>query len=331
MGSKAVKLGVLLAALAMVAVACSSSSKASSSSSSSSSTSNASTATTSGSSSSATGTTAAGGSASSGAAIPAATLDPAAVALLPAATKSKGSLTVALDATYAPDEMIDTDGHTIIGLDADLSVAIGQVLGLQTHLTNATFDTIIPGLQSGKFDVGNSSFTDTKDREKTVDFVTYFTAGEGYYVAANSSATFDGLDALCGHKVSVEAGTTEESDAKGQTATCQKEGKPAVTVLSFQDQNAANLAVSSGRAELGFSDSQVAAYIVAQSNGQFKLVGQPFSTAPYGIAVPKNGLAPALLAAVKDLMASGIYTKILTKWGVQAGAITNPVINGATS
>ncbi len=272
-------------------------------------------------------TTAASGSAS----IPAAAADSSASSQLPSAVKSKGSVTVALDATYAPDEMIASDGKTVIGMDADLSVALGQVLGLKVNLVNATFDTIIPGLLSGKYDIGNSSFTDTKAREQQVDFVTYFTAGEGYYESANSTASFNGLDSLCGHKVSVEAGTTEESDANTQSKTCQSSGKPAVTVLSFQDQNAANLAVSSGRAELGFSDSQVAAYIVQQSNGQFKVVGQPFSTAPYGIAVPKHGMGPALLAALKDLMSQGIYTKILAEWGVQAGAITNPVINGATS
>jgi polar amino acid transport system substrate-binding protein len=276
-------------------------------------------------------TTSTTASPSGSATIPAATPDPTASGQLPAAVKSKGSVTVALDATYAPDEMIASNGTTVIGLDADLSVALGQVLGLKVTLVNATFDTIIPGLLSGKYDIGNSSFTDTKAREQQVDFVTYFTAGEGFYEAANSSATFNGLDSLCGHKVSVEAGTTEETDAQTQSKTCQSSGKPAVSVLSFQDQNAANLAVSSGRAELGFSDSQVAAYIVLQSNGQFKLVGEPFSTAPYGIAVPKHGMAPALLTAIKDLMSQGLYTKILDKWGAQAGAITNPVINGATS
>ena len=263
--------------------------------------------------------------------IPAASEDQAAVGQLPASIRSKGSLTVALDATYAPDESIAADGHTIVGLDVDLSNAIGQVLGLKVQLQNATFDTIIPGLLSGKFDLGASSFTDTKEREKQVDFVTYFTAGEGFYVPNNSTQTFDGLDSLCGHKVSVEKGTTEETDAQTQSKTCQTSGKAAVTVLSFQDQNAANLAVSSGRAEVGFADSQVAGYVVAQSSGQFKLSGQPFSTAPYGFAVPKNGTGPAVLAAVKDLMSGGIYVQILQKWGLQSGAISNPVINGATS
>ena len=278
--------------------------------------------------------TAGGGSPTTGtptASIPTASVDQTAAGLVPAPLKSKGSLTVAMDATYPPDEFIASDGHTIIGMDADLMRAIGQVLGLKVSLTNATFDTIIPGILSGKYDVGASSFTDSKDREKQLDFVTYFTAGEGYYVAANSTKTFDGLDALCGHTVAVESGTTEETDATNQTKTCQSAGKAAVNVLTFKDQNAANLAISSGRAELGFSDSQVADYIVQQSNGQFKLTGTPFSTAPYGLAVPKNGIGPAFLAAVKNLMQSGIYAKILDKWGISAGAITNPVINGATS
>jgi polar amino acid transport system substrate-binding protein len=257
--------------------------------------------------------------------------DTAAAALVPAAIHSKGAVTVALDATYAPDELIAPDGHTVIGMDADLSNAIGQVLGLKVNLQNATFDTIIPGLLSGKFDVGASSFTDTKDREKQVDFVTYFSSGEQFYVAASNTATFDGLDSLCGHTVAVESGTTEKDDATNQVKACQTAGKQADNVLVFQDQNQVNLAVSSRRAEVGFSDSQVAAYIVQQSKGQFKLTGQAFSTAPYGIALPKNALAPAVLAAVKVLMSDGGYDRILRKWNVQAGAITKPVINGATS
>jgi len=257
--------------------------------------------------------------------------DPAAAALVPAAIRTKGSLIVALDATYPPDEFVATDGHTVIGMDADLSDALGQVLGLKISLQNATFDTIIPGLLSGKFDVGASSFTDTKAREQQVDFVTYFSSGEGFYESATDATAFDGLDSLCGHTVSVESGTTEQSDASGQVKTCQTEGKPADNVLVFQDQSEANLAVSTGRAQVGFSDSQVAAYIVQQSSGQFKLTGQPFSTAPYGLAMPKNGLAKAMLAAMKDLVADGTYLKILTTWNIQSGAITTPVINGATS
>jgi polar amino acid transport system substrate-binding protein len=238
--------------------------------------------------------------------------------------KYSSGLTMAMDATYPPDEFMESG--KIVGFDADLAVALGKALGVKVTLEDATFDTIIPGIEDGKFHVGNSSFTDTKAREKVVDFVDYFKAGEGFYEKATSTKTFNGLKSLCGHSVSVETGTTEQSDAESQAKLCH------VTVLSYEDQNEANLAVSDGRADLGFADSQVAAYIVHLSDGQFKLTGTPFETAPYGFVVAKNsGLAQPLLAAVKTIMANGQYKKILDKWGVQQGAISNPQINGATS
>jgi polar amino acid transport system substrate-binding protein len=250
--------------------------------------------------------------------------------LVPASIASKGVLTIAMDATYPPDESIAADGHTIVGFDADLGNALAAALGLKAKLENVTFDNIIPGLQSGKYDVGLSSFTDTKARQKQVDFVTYFKAGEAFYVKAGSGKKFNGLSSLCGAKVAVENGTTEQTDAQTQSKKCPAGKK--LTVLSFSDQSQTNLAVSSGRADVGFADSQVVGYIVKQSNGQFQVTGQAFAVAPYGIALPKgNGMAKAVLAALKELMKNGTYKKLIDKWGVQNGAITNPGINGAIS
>jgi polar amino acid transport system substrate-binding protein len=238
--------------------------------------------------------------------------------------KYASGISMAMDATYPPDEFVKNG--QIVGFDADLAQALGKVLGVKVTLKNATFDSIITAIQDGKFDVGNSSFTDTKTREGQVTFIDYFKAGEGYYESANSKATYSGLKSLCGHSVAVETGTTEQSDAQSEAKLCH------VHVLSYADQNQANVAVADGRANLGFADSQVAAYIVHLSGGQFKLTGTPFETAPYGFIVAKgSGLAPPLLAAVKILMADGQYKKILDKWGVEQGAITNPSINGATS
>jgi polar amino acid transport system substrate-binding protein len=256
----------------------------------------------------------------------------AVAAQVPAAIKSKGTLTVAADASYAPNEFIATDGHTVIGMDADLAQALAREMGLKATLVNATFATIIPGIASGKYDIGASSFTDTKEREKTVDFVDYFTAGTAFYAKTSSNPGVNSLADLCGKSVAVEKGTTQQEDATKQSGTCTKEGKKAVSVLVFNDQNGANLALSSGRAELGMSDSPVAAYQVKQSNGQFKLVGQTYGTAPYGLAIPKkSGMTTPVLEALKALISNGTYTQILTKWGVQAGAITTPKVNGATS
>jgi polar amino acid transport system substrate-binding protein len=254
------------------------------------------------------------------------------VAQVPASIKAKGTLAVAADATYAPNEFIAPDGHTVIGMDADLMTALAAVMGLKANVTNVTFGSIIPGLAAAKYDVGASSFTDTKKREATVDFVDYFSAGESFYTKASGGTTIASIADLCGHTVAVESTTTEQTDATTQGVACKKAGKPAVTVLVFPNQNAANLALASGRAQLGFADSPVAAYQVKKTSGEFKLVGQTFATAPYGLAVPKNaGLTKPLLAALEVLMKNGTYSSILAKWGVQSGAITKPAINGATS
>jgi len=253
-------------------------------------------------------------------------------ALVPASVKSKGTYTVAADASYAPNEFVGSDGKTVQGMDADLAQALGAAMGLKVAVVNQTFDSIIPGLVSGKYDVGASSFTDTKAREKVVDFVTYFTAGTSFYTKAQGGVSVNTLADLCGHTVAVEKGTTQQTDATAQSAKCKAAGKSGVTVLVFPDQNSANLALQSGRAQVGMADSPVAAYAVKQSNGMFKLVGQTYGTAPYGLALPKgSGMAKPVLAAVQALMANGTYKAILTKWGVESGAITNPQINGATS
>ncbi len=256
--------------------------------------------------------------------------DPKVAALVPPAIKSKGTLSVAADATYAPNEFIGPDGHTVIGMDADLVKALGGVMGLKVSVVNATFDSIIPGLAAGKFDLGASSFTDTKAREKIVDFVDYFSAGESFYTKATGGTTLATIADLCGKTVAVEKGTTEQADATTQGAKCKKAGKPGVTPLVFPDQNGANLSVSSGRAQLGFVDSPVAEYQVKKSGGVFKLAGAPYAAAPYGLAIPKgNGLSKPVLAALEALMKNGTYSTILSHWGVQSGAISKPAINGA--
>ncbi len=251
---------------------------------------------------------------------------------VPAAIKSKGTLTVAADATYAPNEFIGSDGHTVEGMDADLAAALAKTMGLKAKVQNATFDSIIPGLAAHKYDLGMSSFTDTKEREKTVDFVTYFSAGTSFYEKASGGPPVTGLASLCGTTVAVEKGTTQQDDSTAQSKKCTSAGKKPVKVLTFPDQNGANLAITSGRAQIGMADSPVADYQVKKSGGQFKTVGKPYGTAPYGIAIPKDTkMAQPVLDALKVLMSNGQYKAILTKWGIADGAISNPQINGAIS
>ena len=282
-------------------------------------------------SSSSSGTSSSSGSSgtSTGAA---ATTDTKVAALVPPAIKKKGTLTVAADATYAPNEFIAPDGHTIKGMDVDLANALTKVMGLKASVKNANFDSIIPGLASKKYDLGMSSFTDTKEREKTVDFVTYFVAGTSFYVKAQGGPAINTLADLCGRKAAAEKGTTQADDIAKQAKKCKAAGDAPPKGLIFPDQNGVNLALSSGRAEVGMADSPVADYQVKKSGGTFKLSGKPYASAPYGIAIPKGtGMTKPVLAALKVLMQNGQYDAILKTWGIQSGAITNPKINGATS
>jgi polar amino acid transport system substrate-binding protein len=252
--------------------------------------------------------------------------------LVPAAYKST-TLQVATDATYPPDESMS--GTTMVGFDVDLMAAIATTLGIKYKENNVTFDDIIAGIKSGKYQIGNSSFTDEKSREKSVNFVDYFQAGEGVYALSTSKLTFKGLSSFCGTKVAVETGTTEQADATSEAAKCPATKK--LTVRAFSTQTEANAAVLSGQANFGFVDSQVAGYIVSLAKGKFKLVGNAIEVAPYGIATPKTtagaGLAMAMQAAVKTLIMNGTYHAILAKWGVTAGALpaAKIVLNGAIS
>ncbi len=256
--------------------------------------------------------------------------DPSIAGQVPANVKSSGSLSVAADATYAPDEFIASDGKTVIGMDADMAKAIAQLMGLTANVQNIPFDSIIPGLAAGKYDLGMSSFTDTKDREKTVDFVTYATAGTSFFVLADGGPDVASLDDLCGHKVGAEKGTTQADDATAQDKKCTAAGKPGVSLSVFPDENGVNLALSSGRIDVAMADTPPADYAVKQSDGKFKLTGSSYGNAPYGIAMSKDsGLQQPVLAAVKALMADGTYKKILDYWGLSDGAISNPTINGA--
>jgi polar amino acid transport system substrate-binding protein len=268
--------------------------------------------------------------------------DPQLNAMLPPNIKSAGKFTVATDPSYAPNEFFDKDNTTIIGFDVDLGKALGKKLGVEFAFEKAGFDAIIPGISSGKYNLGMSSFTDNAEREKTVDFVTYFTAGSSLMVKKGNPMALKPDDlSLCGKKIAVEKGTVQLDELsstvdpnKGlgaRTKKCKDGGKPAPVAQPYPDQNGANLALSTGRADAVLADSPVIDYAAKQSGGQFEVSGAAYDTAPYGIAVAKNlgQTKDAVLGAVKALQTDGTYNKILEKWGIQMGANTNPVINGA--
>jgi len=268
------------------------------------------------------------GSATSTTAVKAQKVDEIA-ATLPADIRNSGKLVVGVNLPYAPNEFKDEKG-TIVGFDVDLLNAVAATLGLTTDYREADFAKIIPSIQQGTYNVGMSSFTDTKEREKSVDFVDYFSAGILW--AQRPGSSIDPNDA-CGKKVAVQATTTEETDElPAKSKKCVDAGKPEIQIVKFDGQDAATNAVVLGQVDAMSADSPVTAYAIKQSNGKLEAAGGISDAAPYGWPVAKDSpLAQSLQKALEHLIQTGDYKAIASNWGVEKGMIEKPVINGATS
>jgi polar amino acid transport system substrate-binding protein len=247
-------------------------------------------------------------------------------ALVPAKIKSAGKLVVGVNVPYTPNEYLQ--GGKVVGFDVDLLDATAKVLGLTTDYRQADFTKIIPAIEAGTYDIGMSSFTDNKLREKTVDFVDYFSAGIQW--AAPAGKTVDPMNA-CGLKVSVQSGTTESDDElPAKSKACTSAGKKPITIVKFENQDDATNAVALGRVNAMSADSPVTLYAIKQSDGKLVKAGVVMEAAPYGWPIAKGSqLVQAMQKALQSLMDSGVYTQICQKWGLEDGAIKSAGVNGA--
>jgi polar amino acid transport system substrate-binding protein len=260
---------------------------------------------------------------------------------LPQSIRDKGVIKVGSDIAYAPVEFKDSSGKTV-GIDPDLATAMGKQLGVTFEFQNGTFDTLITGLRSKRYDIAMSAMTDTKDRQEGidsdtgkkvgegVDFVDYFTAGVSIYTKKGDDQGIKTWSDLCGKKLVVQRGTVSEDLAKSEAKKCT--GGKTIALQAFDNDQQAQTRLRAGGADAGSSDFPVAAYAVKTSGGgkDFQLVGEQVDAAPYGIAVAKDQtqLRDALKAALDAVIKSGEYEKILKKWGAEAGATKEAVING---
>ncbi|MGW5094314.1 ABC transporter substrate-binding protein [Streptomyces nodosus] len=260
---------------------------------------------------------------------------------LPAQIRDAGVIKVGSDIAYAPVEFKDDSGN-VVGIDPDLAAAMGKQLGVTFDFRNGTFDGLLTGLRSKRYDVAMSAMTDNKSRQEGVDpstgkkvgegvdFVDYLTAGVSIYTRKGDTKGIASWADLCGKKVAVERSTISEDLAKAQSKKCPK-GK-AITIQAFDDDQQAQTRLRSGGVDAVSSDFPVAAYAVKTSGGgkDFEIVGDQVEAAPYGIAVAKGNtqLRDALQAAMNAVIKNGEYEKILEKWGAQNGAVQESVVNG---
>ena len=261
---------------------------------------------------------------------PSVEVDEALAARVPDEIGEDGKITVGSDTSYAPSEFIDEDGETIVGFDVDLFSAVAQKLGFEAEFESASFDSIIAGVGSGRYEVGVSSFTINPERLAEATMVSYFSAGTQWAVQEGNPEDVD-ADNACGLSIAVQRGTVQADDIAARSAECEASGEEAIDVQQFEGQDEATAALVSGRVVASLADSPVMAYAVQQTNGQLELLGDIYDSAPYGYVVPQaeTEFAQVLADALSALIEDGTYAEILEKWGVEAGAIDDPAVNPA--
>ena len=277
----------------------------------------------------AAGTLAACGSAQPATAAHTARFDQRLHNLLPASVRGHGFLQVGTDASYAPMSAFGPDGLTIVGMEPDLAVQVGRVLGVRLLFHNIDFATLLDRVASGHLDVAMSAMTDTPARAKTADFVDYFRAGTSIVVQRGNPAGITELDDLCGKQVAVETGTTQVDLLARTQKNCLT--KP-ILVKTYPTNSDALVQLRTGRVVAVLNDYPPAVYLVndVRTRSQYQLSSTlQYEPGLYGIVVAKNapGIREAIAGALRELLASGAYAEVLARWHVQDGGVQQITIN----
>ncbi|MEA2573005.1 MAG: polar amino acid transport system substrate-binding protein [Chloroflexia bacterium] len=228
-----------------------------------------------------------------------------------------GTLTFGSDVAYPPQEYVGSDGKPY-GMDIDIAEEIASRMGLKVNVVNFKFDDIIPALNAGQFDAVISAMTVTEDRQKVVQFVPYFEAGQSVLVKKGNPKGIKTLDDLSGKTAAAQSGTTAQTTLDDLNKKLESGGKPKVNVLLYPVDTDAVDQLRVGRADATVHDSPVAAYYT-KLNPDFEIGVENFESAPEGIAVAKDNQAmfDAINSAMDAMKKDGTLDAIKAKWGVK--------------
>lgn len=187
-----------------------------------------------------------------------------------------GCLTIASSPDFPPFESLKADG-SVQGIEIEVMELICRELGVKLKIEQMDFDSVLPGIQAGKYDVGVSGISVTEKRRKNVLFT------DPYCLAAQAIVVMDGSDITCkadlgGKKVSVQTGTTAES-------FCLENG---YDVCSFAANSDAELALTTGKVDAWVIDDLTAADMVKTYNAEngdvLIILDEAMTTEPYAFA-----------------------------------------------
>ena len=219
-----------------------------------------------------------------------------------ASDAAKTKLVVATSPDFPPFESLE--GGEVVGIEVDILNKIAEKMGMELDIQQMDFDSVIPGVQAGKFDMGMSGITVTDKRKENVDFSSvYFMAAQAIVVADGSSIT--GKADLEGKKVSVQTGTTAEE-------YCMANG---YEVLAFTANNDAAAALTSGKVDAWVVDNEVALAMAPELG--LTVLDEAMTSEPYAFALQKGSdlLAP-FNEALDALLSDGTIEQIFQQYGV---------------
>jgi polar amino acid transport system substrate-binding protein len=249
--------------------------------------------------------------------------------LLPQTVLDAKVLRVGTDASYAPMSSFGSDGRTIVGVEPDLGAELGRVLGIEVRFEPTSFTAILPAVAAGDLDLGISAITDTAARERTVDFVNYFSAGTSIVVQRGNPAGVLDIADLCGKTVAVEKGTTQVDLLARAQRNCTT--RP-IDVATYSTNSDALVQLRTGRAVAVLNDLSPAVALVTdrRTKSQYQLVSTTqYEPGLYGVAVARDQrrLRDAVRGALEKLVDSGSYASILKRWSVGSGAVERISVN----
>ena len=224
--------------------------------------------------------------------------------------QSAGKLVIATSPDFPPFEYLD--GDKVVGIEVEIFEMVAAELGVELVIEEMDFESVLPGVQAGKYDVGMSGITITEDRLKNADFTKpYFMASQAIVVTADSDITCKAD--LTGKKISVQTGTTADE-------FCRENG---YEVLAYQANNDACNALTSGKVDAWVVDNEVALDLSAQTGGATKVLDEAMTQEPYGFAFAKGStLVSDIDKLIGKWLADGTIEGIFNKYEVP---FVNPV------
>jgi polar amino acid transport system substrate-binding protein len=255
-----------------------------------------------------------------------------AAATVPQEIRDRGTLTVGSQQTFPPVEFKKPDETAVTGASADLLAEIAKRLGLTLEYIHGEYASLIPGLESKRFDMASGGISDTEEREQKVDFVNYMMSGGSILVRAADEGKYKTIADFCGGTVAMLLGSNTIMKAlDAANAECEAAGKPKFTVEQLPSAPDARAQLDLGRVDGYLGDFPALVYFVSNAPGSYAVVGGNYILTPYitswAFAKDNSALRDAIQQVTQEMLEDGTYAKLLGNWGLEGGALPEITVN----